>query len=313
MQGNAAVPGVGEQLAAPALGGGRGEDAADRRVGEQVHIALQRATDHHFAIGFEAFEQRFQGVVEGGEVEAQDDVARAILGGLPADVGAVEDGVPLVGAGAVVVVLQHGHPEALPEAAGTDQECVALLLEPAEKPATPGPWRPDTPDTHRPGCAGACGRSAASNPSGMENACTDHMHDTTGFEDWCDVRVRHGRRRHRCAARAMLTATLRAGPAVVGRAPGRTTTGGAVLVGPVTLTFGGHVAGAPCRFAAAVRWLRLHGAGRGDVVLRDGLSALLVAWPCGAAARRPRSTEGDALRAAIGVPAHLERFSTHGS
>ena len=105
----------------------------------------------------------------------------------------------------------------------------------------------------------------------------------------------------------MLAATLRAGPAVVGRAPGRTTTTGAVLVGPVTLTLGGQVAGVPCRFAAAVRWLRLHGAGRGDVVLRDGSSALLVAWPCGAAARRPQSTEGDVLRAAIGLPARLTR------
>ena len=75
----------------------------------------------------------------------------------------------------------------------------------------------------------------------------------------------------------MLAATLRSGPAVVGRAPGRTTTAGAVLVGPVTLTFGGHVARAPCRFAAAVRWLRQHGAGRGDVVLRDGSHALVVA------------------------------------
>ena len=133
------------------------------------------------------------------------------------------------------------------------------------------------------------------------------MQDTTGFEDGCGVTVRHGRRRHQCDARAMLAATLRAGPAVVGQAPGRTTTAGGVLVGPVILAFGGHMAGAPCRFAAAVRWLRLHGAGRGDVVLRDGSSALLVAWPCGVAARRPRSTEGDALRAAVGVSGRLER------
>ena len=62
-----------------------------------------------------------------------------------------------------------------------------------------------------------------------------------------------------------------------------------------------------CRLAAAVRWLHEHGAGRVDVVLRDAGSVLLVAWPCGVAARRPQSTEGDAVRAAIGVPARLER------
>lgn len=133
------------------------------------------------------------------------------------------------------------------------------------------------------------------------------MPEATSFDDEDDVTVRHGRRRHRCDARKMLAATLRAGPAVVGRAPGRATTGGEVQVGPVTLTFGGHTAGARCRFAEAVRWLRRHGAGRVDVVLRGGSRALLVAWPCGVAARRPQSTEGDALRAAIGVPARLER------
>lgn len=131
------------------------------------------------------------------------------------------------------------------------------------------------------------------------------VHDGSDFET--RGTVRHGRRRHRCDARTMLTATLRFGPAVVGRAPGRTTAGGAVLIGPVTLTFGGHVAGAPCRFAAAVRWLRSHGAGRGDMVLRDGSTAVVVAWPCGAAARRPRATEGDALRAVLGVRGRLER------
>ena len=131
------------------------------------------------------------------------------------------------------------------------------------------------------------------------------MHDGSDFET--GGTVRHGRRRHRCDARTMLTATLRFGPAVVGRAPGRTTAGGSVLIGPVTLTFGGHMAGAPCRFAAAVRWLRSHGAGRGDVVLRDGSTAVVVAWPCGAAARRPRATEGDALRAVLGVRGRLER------
>ena len=138
------------------------------------------------------------------------------------------------------------------------------------------------------------------------------MPEGTGFEDGCDMTVRHGRRRHRCDARAMLAATLRAGPAVVGRAPGRKNPAGGVLVGPVTLTFGGYAAGAPCRLAKADRWLRQHGAGRVDVVLWDGSTALLVAWPCGAAARRPQSTEGDTVRAAIGVPARLERAGSRG-
>ena len=105
----------------------------------------------------------------------------------------------------------------------------------------------------------------------------------------------------------MLAAALGTGPAVVGRAPGRRAVGGEVLVGPVILAFGRYTAGARCRLAAAVRWLHEHGAGRVDVVLRDAGSALLVAWPCGVAARRPQSTEGDAVRAAIGVPARLER------
>ncbi len=121
------------------------------------------------------------------------------------------------------------------------------------------------------------------------------------------VTARHGRRRHRCGARARLAATLRTGPAVVGRAPGRRGVDGGVLVGPVILAFGGQMADAPCRLAAAERWLRRHGAGRVDVVLRDGSTALLVAWPCGVAARRPQSTEGDAVRAAVGVQTRLER------
>ena len=133
------------------------------------------------------------------------------------------------------------------------------------------------------------------------------MHEATGFDDEDDVTVRHGRRRHRCDARKMLAAALGTGPAVVGRAPGRRAVGGAVLVGPVILAFGRYTAGARCRLAAAVRWLHEHGAGRVDVVLRDAGSVVLVAWPCGVAARRPQSTEGDAVRAAIGVPARLER------
>ena len=133
------------------------------------------------------------------------------------------------------------------------------------------------------------------------------MPEATSFDDEDDVTVRHGRRRHRCDARKMLAAALGTGPAVVGRAPGRRAVGGAVLVGPVILAFGGYTAGSRCRLAAAVRWLHEHGAGRVDVVLRDAGSALLVAWPCGVAARRPQSTEGDAVRAAIGVPARLER------
>ena len=133
------------------------------------------------------------------------------------------------------------------------------------------------------------------------------MQDKTDWEDGYGATARHGRGRHRCEARARLAATLRTGPAVVGRGPGRRTPAGGVLVGPVTLAFGGEMADAPCRLNAAVRWLQLHGAGRVDVVLRDRAVALLVAWPCGVAARRPQRTEGDAVRAAVGGPTRLER------
>ena len=103
----------------------------------------------------------------------------------------------------------------------------------------------------------------------MESADTIRMQDTRDLDDECDVRMRHGRRRHRCDARKMLAAALGTGPAVVGRAPGRRAAGGAVLVGPVILAFGRYTAGSRCRLAAAVRWLHEHGAGRVDVVLRD--------------------------------------------
>ena len=128
------VAGIGEQLAETAVDRGRGEDAADRRLGEQVGVALERAADHHAAVALEALAQGLQGVVEGREVEPQDDVPRAVLRRFPADVGAVEDGAPLVGAAAVVVVLEHRHPEALAQAPGPDEEDVALVLEPAEEP-----------------------------------------------------------------------------------------------------------------------------------------------------------------------------------
>ena len=133
VQRDVVVPRVPEQLAELAVHGGVGEDAADGRVGKQVRVPLQSRADLDEAVGLEAFAQGLEGVVEGGEVEAQDDVARPVVGGPPPDVGAVEDGVPLVGAGPVVVVLEHRHPEALAEAPGPDQEGVALLLEAPEE------------------------------------------------------------------------------------------------------------------------------------------------------------------------------------
>ena len=127
-------PDMQEQLPKLAVDARRREDSADRRLREEIGVPLDGVPDEGAAIVLEALPQRLQRVVEGGEVEAQDDVAPTVLGGLAADVGAVEHRVPEVRRhDAAVVVLQHGYPQALAEAAGPDEEGVALVLQPAQE------------------------------------------------------------------------------------------------------------------------------------------------------------------------------------
>ena len=130
---DAVVAGVPEQFAQLAVHARMRDDVADRLGGKQVGVPPQRGADLDEAVVVEALPQRLQRVVEGREVEAQDDVARTVVGGPPGDVRAVEDRVPLVGPRAVVVVLQHRHPQALAEAPGTNQDRVALVLQRPEE------------------------------------------------------------------------------------------------------------------------------------------------------------------------------------
>ena len=130
---NAAIAGVQEQLVELGLNGGGREDAPRSLVGEQIPIPLQCVAQHRVAVGLEALPQGLQGVVEHREVEAQGDVAMAVLRGAPADVSAREDGLERLGAVAVVVVLQQRHPTGLAEAAGTNQKDVAFFLQVVEK------------------------------------------------------------------------------------------------------------------------------------------------------------------------------------
>ena len=106
-----------------------GQDAVDQRRREQVRVVLQRIAQRDQAVGLEPLAQGLQGVIEGGEVEAQDHVAVAVGGRPPADVGAAEDRLEAAGAVAVVVALQQRHPARLAEAARVDQEGVALPLQ----------------------------------------------------------------------------------------------------------------------------------------------------------------------------------------
>ena len=59
--------------------------------GKQIRIALQRTADDQLAILFKVVLEGVQGVLERREVEAQDDVAMAVFGRLPPQVGAAED------------------------------------------------------------------------------------------------------------------------------------------------------------------------------------------------------------------------------
>ena len=104
---DAVLAGVLEQLGEPAVDGGRCEDALERRLGEQVRMPLQRVAQLGEAVALEALAQGLRGVVEGGEVEAHDDVASALGGGVAADVGAAEQVVELMRPMASVVALQQ--------------------------------------------------------------------------------------------------------------------------------------------------------------------------------------------------------------
>ena len=131
---NAVIAGEREQLVELAVDGRRRADAPNRRLGEQIRVPLQRGAEPELAVLLEVVLQTVEGGPERREVEAHDDVAAAVLRGPPADVGAAEHGVELVGPGAVVVVLQQRHPAGLAEAARPDQDGVVLLLQRVEKP-----------------------------------------------------------------------------------------------------------------------------------------------------------------------------------
>ena len=131
---NAVAAGVREQLVELSVDGRGRADAPNRRLGEQVRIPLQRVAEPELAVLLEVVLQTLEGGLERREVEAQDHVAVTVLRGLPADVGAAEHGVELVGPGAVVVVLQHRHPAGLAEAARPDQDGVIHLLQRVQKP-----------------------------------------------------------------------------------------------------------------------------------------------------------------------------------
>ena len=103
-------------------------------VAQQVEVAVQlgprRLPVHHQQVAQ-------PGVVDadvlvdadGGEVEEHHHVAAAPGGGVAADVGTGEDPLEEFLLGAVVVALQEREPAALAEAAGTDEEDVALVLD----------------------------------------------------------------------------------------------------------------------------------------------------------------------------------------
>ena len=110
VQRDAALRGVFEQFVQLPVDRGVGEDAFDHRLREQVAVSFQRIAQHDEAIGLEPFAQSLQGVVERGEVEAQDDVAVAVRRRPAPDVGAGEQRLEAAGAGPVVVALQQRHP-----------------------------------------------------------------------------------------------------------------------------------------------------------------------------------------------------------
>ena len=119
-------------LSPPLMPGGR-EDAPLRRLGEQVHVTLQRGAQHHAAVFLEPFLQGGRCVPEYREVESQDHVAVSVRSRLPADVGAAEERLEIAGLVAVVVALQQRQPAGLAEAPGAEEEHVALALQLVEE------------------------------------------------------------------------------------------------------------------------------------------------------------------------------------
>ena len=133
VQRDVVLVGVLEQPVELPVDAGCGEDALHRRIGKEVGVALHSPLKLREAILLKAFLQSLQLVVEGGEIEAQDDVAVAVRRGPPPDVGAAEDGLELLGLLAVVVAFQCRKPEAFAEAPGTNQEDVAFPLQIADE------------------------------------------------------------------------------------------------------------------------------------------------------------------------------------
>ena len=126
---NPLPPGVQEQLVELAVDGGRGLDAVERRIGEEVGIVLYGVPDVPAAVLVELPFQFGRVVAEGGEVEPHHHVAAAVRGRLPADVQAAEHPLEVVRLVAVVVALQHRQPAGLAEAPRADEEDEALLLQ----------------------------------------------------------------------------------------------------------------------------------------------------------------------------------------
>ena len=83
--------------------------------GKQVCVSFQGAPEPRVAIGLEPRPQRFQGVVERREVEAQNDVAMAVPRGSATYVCSLEEILEPFCPAAVVVVLQQRHPARLAE------------------------------------------------------------------------------------------------------------------------------------------------------------------------------------------------------
>ena len=130
---DAVVPGVQEQRLELSVDRRGREDGARRVFVEQVAVAPQGVLDMEGAVTLEALLQGRQRLLERGEVEVQHHVAAAVARGPLADVGAGEDGVELVGHGAIVVGVEHGQPQRLAEAPRADEEDEAFLLQGADE------------------------------------------------------------------------------------------------------------------------------------------------------------------------------------
>ena len=121
--------GVQEQLVELAVDGGRGLDAVDHRIREEVGMILYGVPDVPPAVLVELPFQVGRVIAEGGEVEPHDHVAAAVRGRLPVNVQAAEHPLEVVRLIAVVVALQHRQPAGLAEAPRADEEHEALLLQ----------------------------------------------------------------------------------------------------------------------------------------------------------------------------------------